>query len=104
MCESWVEVAKTDEVKAGEITGTKVGDVDIALYNLDGTFYATSNICTHAIALLSNGFLDGDVVECPLHAGAFEIKTGKAVCAPAAEDIKTYPTRVVGDALQVQIG
>jgi nitrite reductase/ring-hydroxylating ferredoxin subunit len=103
LSEGWVEVAKAENVKAGEITGAKIGDVDIALYNIDGAFYATSNVCTHAIALLSNGFLDGDVVECPLHAGAFEVKTGKAVCAPAADDIKTYPTRVVGNALQIQI-
>ena len=101
--ENWVEVADSDAVKPGEIKGTKVGSVDIAVYNVDGAFFATSNVCSHAFALLSDGFLDGDVIECPLHAGAFEVKTGKAVCAPAAEDIKSYPTRIVGNKVQIQI-
>ena len=103
MAENWVAVATTDEVNPGEIRGTKVGDVDIAIYNVDGKFYATSNVCTHAFALLSDGFLDGDVVECPLHAGAFDVKSGKAVCAPVTEDIKTYPTRVTGSAVEIRM-
>lgn len=101
--ENWVAVVNSDEVKPGEIRGTKVEGLDIAIYNIEGTFYATGNICTHAIAFLSDGFLDGDVVECPLHAGAFEVKTGKAVCAPVTENIKTYPTRVMDNLVQVQI-
>ena len=101
--ETWVVAVNSDDVKPGEIRGTKVGDLDIAIYNIEGTFYATGNICTHAIAFLSDGFLDGDVVECPLHAGVFEVKTGKAVCAPVTEDIKTYPTRIVDNAVQVRL-
>ncbi len=103
MADNWVEVADSDAVKPGEIKGTKVGDADIAIYNIDGTFYATSNVCSHAFAHLSDGFLDGDVIECPLHAAAFDVKTGKAVCAPADEDIKSYPARVVGNKVQIQI-
>ena len=104
MVENWIEVAKSDGVKPGEMVGAKVDGADIAVYNIDGKFYATSNVCTHAFALLTDGFLDGDVVECPLHAGAFDVKSGKAVCAPATEDIKSYPTRIAGDAVEIQIG
>ena len=101
--EKWVAVVNSDELKSGEIKGTKIGAIDIAVYNVEGTFYATGNICSHAYALLSDGFLDGDVVECPLHAGAFDVKTGKAVCAPAGEDVKSYPTRLVGNEVQVRV-
>jgi naphthalene 1,2-dioxygenase ferredoxin component len=102
--ENWVPVANSDELSPGEMKAAKIGDADVAVYNIGGTFYATGNVCTHALALLTDGFLDGDVVECPLHAGAFDVKTGKAVCAPVTEDVKTYPTRLVGNAVQIRIG
>ena len=97
-------VASKEAIAEGEITGVSVGDEQIALYNLDGEIYATSNICTHAFALLSDGWLDGDQIECPLHAGRFEVKTGKGLGPPIPCDIKTYPVRVTGDEVQVQIG
>jgi naphthalene 1,2-dioxygenase system ferredoxin subunit len=100
---SWVTVASASRVEPGEIAEAKVGDADIAVYNLDGTFYATSNICTHAFALLSDGWLDGDAVECPLHAGRFDVKTGKALCPPVEADLKTYQVRVVDDEVQIRI-
>jgi len=99
-----VTVASKEAIAEGEITGVSVGDEQIALYNLDGEIYATSNICTHAFALLSDGWLDGDQIECPLHAGRFEVKTGKGLGPPIPCDIKTYPVRVTGDEVQVQIG
>lgn len=101
---TWVTVASASRLEPGDIAGAKIGDVDIAVYNVDGAFYATSNICTHAHALLSDGWLDGDAVECPLHAGRFDVKTGKALCPPVEIDLQTYPVRVVGDEIQVRIG
>jgi naphthalene 1,2-dioxygenase ferredoxin component len=59
------------------VIGVKAGDLGVALYNIEGQLYATHNICTHAHAMLSDGWLDGDVIECPLHGGLFEVKTGK---------------------------
>ena len=99
----WVTVAPRAAVNEGEITGVTVGDEQIALYNLGGEIYATSNICTHAFALLSDGWLDGDQIECPLHAGRFEIKTGKGQGPPIPCDIKTFPVRIEGDQVQVQV-
>jgi naphthalene 1,2-dioxygenase ferredoxin component len=101
---NWVTVAAKSKIAEGEIAEARAGDEQIAIYNVDGTLYATSNICTHAFALLSDGWLDGDVVECPLHAGRFEVKTGKALGPPVDCDIKTYPVRVVGDDVQVRLG
>src|SRR6202023_2255615 len=77
--EKWVTVASRASLSAGNMTGAIIGDVEIAVYNIDGEFYATDNLCTHAFALLSEGWLDGDVVECNLHGGRFEVKTGKSL-------------------------
>jgi nitrite reductase/ring-hydroxylating ferredoxin subunit len=100
---NWVTVAKRAKLAVGEVLGVDAGDKPIALYNVDGEIYATDNICTHAFALLSDGWLDGDCIECPLHAGRFDVKTGKALGPPVDEDIKAYPVRVVGDDIQVKI-
>lgn len=101
---NWVTVASASGLAPGDIAGAKVGGAEIVVYNVDGAFYATSNICTHADAFLSDGWLDGDEIECPLHAGRFDVRTGKALCAPVEVDVKTYPVRVIDDEVQVRIG
>ena len=101
---SWVTVAQLADVGEGEVLGVEIGDTSIALYNVDGEICATDNICTHAFALLSDGWLDGDCIECPLHAGRFNVRTGKALGPPVDEDIKVYPVRVVGNDVQVKPG
>ena len=104
MAESeWVTVADSGAVGEGEIKGVTVGSQEIALYNVKGAIYATDNLCSHAFAFLSDGWLDGEEVECPLHAGRFEVKTGKGLGPPIPCDIKTYPVRIVGDDIQVQV-
>jgi nitrite reductase/ring-hydroxylating ferredoxin subunit len=100
----WVTVAQLADVGEGEVLGVEIGDTSIALYNLDGEICATDNICTHAFAMLSDGWLDGDCIECPLHAGRFDVRTGKALGPPVDEDIKVYPVRVVGNDIQVKPG
>ncbi len=99
----WVTVARRTALGAGEVLGVEAEGKPIALYNVDGAIYASDNLCTHAFAHLSDGWLDGDVIECPLHAGRFEVKTGKGLGPPIPGDIKTYPVRVVGDDIQVQV-
>jgi nitrite reductase/ring-hydroxylating ferredoxin subunit len=101
--ENWMTVADRSSVEPGSVVGVKAGDLDVALYNIDGQLYATHNTCTHAHALLSDGFLEGDVIECPLHGGRFEVKTGKGLGAPITCDLKTLPVRVEGDAIQVNV-
>ena len=102
--DNWVTVGKRSAINPGDVLGVAIGDREFALYNLDGEIYATDNLCTHAFALLSQGWLDGEVIECPLHGGRFEVKTGKALCPPVTEDLKTYKVRVVGDDVQIQPG
>lgn len=101
--ENWVTVTERSLVAPDSVVGVKAGDVDIALYNVDGEIYATHNVCTHAFALLSDGFLEGDIIECPLHGGRFEVKTGKGLGAPITCDLKTLEVRIDGDAIQVNL-
>jgi nitrite reductase/ring-hydroxylating ferredoxin subunit len=100
---NWVTVARRADLPAGQVKGVKVGKQEIALYNLDGEFYATDGVCSHAYANLADGFVERGQIVCPLHAGCFDIKTGKALEPPAEEDIKIFPVRLDGDAIQVAI-
>jgi nitrite reductase/ring-hydroxylating ferredoxin subunit len=101
--EKWIAVGSPADLPEGSMKGIESGDLQIAVYNIEGEFFATDNICSHAFALLTDGFLDGDVVECPLHGGCFKVKTGEGMGAPISEDIKTFPVRVVGDTIEVRI-
>lgn len=101
--EEWVSVGKAADLAPGAMLAAEIKDRNIAVYHIEGAFYATDNECTHAYALLTDGTIDGDVIECPLHGGAFEIKTGKGLGAPIFCDLKCYPTRVQDGDLQVLI-
>jgi len=72
----------------------RVGDKEVALYEVDGQIYASDNLCTHGAARMSDGFLEGHEIECPLHQGRFDVCTGKALCAPLTENIRVYPVRI----------
>lgn len=91
---AWVRVATLDELPVGAIQCVGVAGEPVALYNIEGTVCATSDTCTHGRASLSQGYLDGDVIECPLHQGLFHVPSGKAMGPPATVDIKTYVVRV----------
>lgn len=99
----WHLVAKTDEVQEEEPKAVQVGNQYIAIYRVDGKFYATDDICTHEFASLCEGFIDGDIIECPLHAGQFHIPTGKAMSPPVTEDLKTFAVKLEGDDLYVEV-
>ena len=100
----WMTVAERGALGEGDMLGVSAGGKEIALYNIGGEIYATDNVCTHAFAMLTDGWLDGEVIECPLHAGRFEVKTGKGLGPPIPCDIKTYPVRVAGNDVQVKVG
>ncbi|MEL4358985.1 MULTISPECIES: non-heme iron oxygenase ferredoxin subunit [unclassified Luteococcus] len=70
---------------------------DIAVIFSDGKYRAISDICTHEYASLADGWIEGDEVECPLHAARFHLDTGAALCLPATVAVKTYRTEVRGD-------
>jgi len=66
----------------------------IAVFNSDGVLYAIDDTCTHQDASLSEGWLEGCFVECPLHAASFDLRTGAPTCLPAKRPVKTYPVVV----------
>jgi naphthalene 1,2-dioxygenase ferredoxin component len=99
----WVRAAARRDLAQDEVLGVEVAGHSIALYDADGSIFATDNICTHAYARLSDGWLDGEIIECPLHAARFDVRTGKVLDPPATEDLKTYPVRVVDDEIQVKL-
>jgi naphthalene 1,2-dioxygenase system ferredoxin subunit len=100
---AWVRAAMRGDLKEGEVLGVEVEGHSIALYATDGNLFATDNICTHAYACLSDGWLDGEVIECPLHAARFDIRSGKVLDPPATDDLKTYQVRIVGDEIQIRL-
>ena len=96
-------VAKTGEIDDGEAVQVIVGKKEIAIYNLEGEFYATDDICTHAYASLADGYIEDTSVECPLHGGCFDIKTGKALTPPCTEDLKVYEVKIDGEDILVGV-
>ncbi|HXP05734.1 MAG TPA: non-heme iron oxygenase ferredoxin subunit [Stellaceae bacterium] len=101
--EGWVKAAERSALRDGEVIGVMVAGREIALYEMDGEVFASDDICTHAYAKLSDGWMERDEIECPLHAGRFDIKTGKATAPPCVDDLKTYPARVEGGDIQVKL-
>ncbi len=101
MAENWIDAAALDDVPPGDVIGVNVAGKDIALYAVDGEVFATDNICTHGHARMSDGFLEGREIECPLHQGKFDVCTGKALCAPLTENIKTYAVKI--EAMRVML-
>ncbi len=101
---AWVRVAAAADIAEGEILAVRVGDREIALYHLpDDEFRATDNICTHEYAQLSDGWLEDGCIECPLHAGRFDVRTGKGLCAPIEKDIEIFETRVTDGDIHIRL-
>lgn len=99
----WHKVAKQGDVGDGEVIEVDVGAEQIALYRVEGEFFATHNICTHAFACLHEGYLDGHTIECPLHQGIFDIRNGDPLDGPVDEPLKTYPVKLEGDDVLIEI-
>ena len=91
---TFTHAANLSDLVEDEPLAVKLGDEQIALYRLDGEVYATHNVCTHQFALLSDGYMEDGCIECPLHQGKFDIKTGAAMCAPVTQAIRVYPVKV----------
>lgn len=104
MGDRWVKVALRSEVPESSTLLVAVGGEPVCLYNINGTIYATHDICTHEEASLADGFVDGDCIECPLHQALFHIPTGEARTAPATDDLRVYPVKVEGDDVLVDAG
>ena len=99
--DGYVEVAGVDDIRDDEGICVEVGDVKVALFRHDGEIFALNNICPHQGAPLHEGFYDNGMITCPLHAWEFDVKTGRVY--GGTEHAVTYPVRVTGDRVEVQI-
>ncbi|MEJ7838062.1 MAG: non-heme iron oxygenase ferredoxin subunit [Thermomicrobiales bacterium] len=100
---NFVTVAKSDFLEPGELMYVEVDDEPVCLINLNGELFAINDECTHEDASLSDGTIDDDIIECPLHGGAFNIRTGAAASMPVVVAIEKYIVRIVGEDVQVAV-
>lgn len=103
MGEEFVIAANVDDLPSGRMTCVEVEGRRLLIANVDGTFYATDDTCTHEDASLSGGSLHGDYVKCPLHGSRFSLRTGEPVEEPADEPVNCYAVRVEGNSVLVKL-
>ena len=89
-----IDLCAAADVAPGTALRVETGDLAVAVYNLDGEFYVTDDQCTHGPGLMSEGYIDDDVVECNFHNGQFNIKTGEVASPPCMMPLKTYRATV----------
>lgn len=100
---NWIKIAQVGQVDEDESLAIEVDGKQLALHHTDGEYFVTDNVCTHQYALLSDGYIEDGCVECPLHQAQFDLRTGKAMCAPATIDIQTYAVKTEGEDILVAL-
>lgn len=97
-----IDLCSTADVAPGNAIKVEAGDLALAVYNIDGEFFVTDDACTHGPGSLSEGYIDGDVVECNFHNGQFNIKTGEVVSPPCMIPVKTYQVVVENGRVMIE--
>lgn len=98
-----VRVCAQSDITPETVKAYEVDDKRLAVFNLGGQFYVTDDECTHAAASLADGILDGDIIECSLHFGAFNVKTGAVEAPPCSIALRTYKVVLQGDDICVDL-
>lgn len=101
---NWRRVARASEIRPGEARQVVLDGIEIALCNVDGALFAVDDVCTHAYASLSEGLLCGAEIECPLHGGRFDVRTGRALGGIVDEDLRRFAVKVEGDDVLIAFG
>ena len=99
---NFVKVAKVADVPEGEVIGVDLGSERVAIANVAGTFYAFSAVCQHMGGPLDEGFLEDNALQCPWHAGDYNVTDGEAITPPASGKLDVFNVRVDGDDLEVE--
>jgi nitrite reductase/ring-hydroxylating ferredoxin subunit len=99
----WACMAKRNQITADTPLGIDHGECGVGIYEVDGELFAVEDVCPHAYALLSQGFVQDGKVECPLHGAIFDIKTGECLEGPSERGLHSYPVEVRGDDVYIQI-
>jgi nitrite reductase/ring-hydroxylating ferredoxin subunit len=103
MPDNIVRICAQSEVAPDSAKAFEVGDKRLAVFNIGGRFYVTDDECTHASASLADGMLEGDVIECAMHLGAFHVPTGEVKAPPCAVALRTYKVMLKGIDVMVDL-
>ena len=97
-----IDLCSTGDVARGNALRVEAGDLALAVFNVDGEFFVADDMCTHGPGSLSEGYIDGEVVECNFHNGQFNIRTGEVVSPPCMVPVKTYPVTVIAGRVTIE--
>tara|TARA_B100000809_G_C15077442_1_gene508378 strand:- start:1038 stop:1361 length:324 start_codon:yes stop_codon:yes gene_type:complete len=101
--DNWIFVSEENDVEVEDIFRLDHENKTYCIYRLEDGYYATDGLCTHEAVHLEEGLVMDDEIECPMHQGIFNIKTGKVISPPACEDLKTYSVKVEEGKIYIQI-
>lgn len=100
---TWIDALPAEDLPSDDVMGLTVAGRDIAIYTVGDAVHATDNLCTHGHARLCDGFLEGHEIECPLHQGKFDVRTGQPTCAPVTQAVRSYPVKIEGQRVYLQL-
>ncbi len=98
-----LEICNSADVAPGSALKVEIGDLVLAVFNVDGEFYVIDDQCTHGPGSLSEGYVEGDIIECNFHGGQFNIRTGEVVLPPCMVPIKTYLSTIVDGKVTIEV-
>jgi 3-phenylpropionate/trans-cinnamate dioxygenase ferredoxin component len=102
---NWIDACSTDEIDEEDVMRFDHDGRTFAIYHSpDGDFFATDGLCTHEKVHLAGGLVMDYMIECPKHNGQFDYRTGEAMRAPVCVNLRTYPVKVEGDRVLLQVG
>ncbi|QGQ96109.1 Rieske family ferredoxin [Paenibacillus psychroresistens] len=102
--ENWIEACTSEDVEVEDVIRFDHGDRTFAIYRTEkGDYYASDGYCTHERFHLSKGLVIGNIIECPKHNGRFDIPTGKAKKVPVCIDLRTYPVKLEGGKVFINV-
>jgi 3-phenylpropionate/trans-cinnamate dioxygenase ferredoxin subunit len=104
MTEAWIDACAADAVEPEDVIRFDHGGRTYAVYRSpEGAYFATDGLCTHEQVHLADGLVMDDIIECPMHNGRFNYKTGEAKGAPVCINLKTYPARIESGRVLIRI-
>lgn len=100
---NWHDLIKVKDLYTGDVTPVVFNDLSLAVYDGKSGITVSAALCTHAGANLCDGYFDGQFIECPLHQGLFDAKSGEAKAAPVVRALKMYECRILEDTVQIML-
>ena len=98
----WISVCRAEDLTPGSHRLVELDGAQVAVFNLDGQYYAIEDVCTHDGGVLTGGAVEGDQIVCPRHGARFSIRTGEALAPPAFEPTAVFPVRIQDGHVQVR--